>query len=309
MQFPPGPRALGFFWLTVALLTGISCGGVASSTGPGGTTTSGGGSTPGAPPQFGHVVLVVEENHGYSDVIGNSGMPYFNSLATKYGLATQYYANVHPSIGNYLMLTTGQMATTDDSFSGTISDDNIVRELMTAGKTWKSYAEGLPSVGYTGGDVYPYAKRHNIFTYFTDVVNSNSELNNLVPFSQFGSDVSNGQLPNFSFVVPNLLDDAHDGPLFVADAWLAHNMGPLLNSSTFQKDGLLIIVFDEADGSDSSHGGGHVAAVIVSPQAKAGFQSTTLYQHQSTLRLILQGLGVSNYPGASAQAPNMAEFF
>jgi hypothetical protein len=52
-----------------------------------------------------------------------------------------------------------------------------------------------------------------------------------------------------------------------------------------------------------------VAAVIVSPQAKSGFQSTTLYQHQSTLRLILQGLGISSYPGAAAQAPNMAEFF
>lgn len=309
MHLSPGPRVLGLFWLSIALLTGISCGGGSASTGPGGTTTSGAGSTPGSIPQFGHVVLVVEENHGYSDVIGNSGMPYLNSLATKYGLATQYYANVHPSIGNYLMLTTGQMATTDDSFTGTVSDDNIVRELMTAGKTWKSYAEGLPSVGYTGGDAYPYVKRHNIFAYFTDVVNSSSEINNLVPFSQFGSDVSNGQLPNFSFVVPNLLDDAHDGPLPVADAWLAHNIGPLLNSSMFQKDGLLVIVFDEADGSDSTHGGGHVAAVIVSPQAKAGFQSTTLYQHQSTLRLILQGLGISSYPGAAAQAPNMAEFF
>ncbi len=309
MHLSPGPRVLGLFWLSIALLTGISCGGGSASSGPGGTTTSGAGSTPGSIPQFGHVVLVVEENHGYSDVIGDPAMPYLNSLATKYALATQYYANVHPSIGNYLMLTTGQMATTDDSFTGTVSDDNIVRELMTAGKTWKSYAEGLPSIGYTGGDAYPYVKRHNIFAYFTDVVNSSSEINNLVPFSQFGSDVSNGQLPNFSFVVPNLLDDAHDGPLPVADAWLAHNIGPLLNSSTFQKDGLLIIVFDEADGSDSTHGGGHVAAVIVSPQAKAGFQSTTLYQHQSTLRLILQGLGVSSYPGAAAQAPNMAEFF
>jgi acid phosphatase len=190
-----------------------------------------------------------------------------------------------------------------------VSDDNIVRDLLTAGKTWKSYAEGLPSVGYSGGDVYPYAKRHNIFAYFTDVVNSSSEVNNLVPFSQFASDVSSGQLPNFSFVVPNLLDDAHDGILPMADLWLQQNMSALINSSAFQKDGLLIIVFDEAGGNDSTHGGGHVAAVIVSPQAKPGFQSTTLYQHQSTLRLILQGLGISSYPGAAAQAPNMAEFF
>jgi acid phosphatase len=310
MPLPLGPKVLSLFWLSIVLLTGVSCsGGSSSSSSTGGTTTSGGGSGSTSLPQFGHVVLVMEENHGYSDVIGNPAMPYFNSLATKYGLATQYYANIHPSIGNYFMLTTGQIVTTDDSFKGTVSVDNIVRDLLTAGKTWKSYAESLPSVGYTGGDVYPYAKRHNIFTYFTDVVNSSSEVNNLVPFSQFASDVSSGQLPNFSFVVPNLLNDAHDGILPMADFWLQQNIPALLSSSTFQKDGLLIIVFDEAGGNDSAHGGGHVAAVIVSPKAKAGYQSTTLYQHQSTLRLILQGLGISSYPGAAAQAPNMAEFF
>lgn len=312
MQLSRGLRALVLFWLSIAVLTAVSCGGSSSSSSNvtnSGTPTSGGGPAPGSFPQFGHVVLVMEENHGYSAVIGNPAMPYLNSLATKYGLATQYYANIHPSIGNYFMLTTGQIITTNDSFTGTVSDDNIVRDLLTAGKTWKSYAEGLPSVGYTGGDVYPYAKRHNIFAYFTDVVNSSSEVNNLVPFSQFASDVSSGQLPNFSFVVPNLLDDAHDGILPMADLWLQQNMSALINSSAFQKDGLLIIVFDEAGGNDSTHGGGHVAAVIVSPQAKPGFQSTTLYQHQSTLRLILQGLGISSYPGAAAQAPNMAEFF
>jgi len=76
----------------------------------------------------------------------------------------------------------------------------------------------------------------------------------------------------------------------------------------FQQDGLLIIVFDEA-GGDNSHGGGQVAWVAVSPKSKPGYQSTTLYQHQSTLRLILKGLGVSNFPGAAATAPDMSEFF
>ena len=91
MQLSPGPRVVGLFWLSIALLTGISCGGGSSSSGSNGTATSGGGgSAPGSLPQFGHVVLVMEENHGYSDVIGNSTMPYLNSLATKYGLATQY---------------------------------------------------------------------------------------------------------------------------------------------------------------------------------------------------------------------------
>ena len=263
----------------------------------------------GTVPQFGHVVVVVEENHSYSEVIGNSAMPYLNSLASQYGVATQYFANTHPSIGNYFMLTTGQLVTNDDTFAGTVSVDNIVRELITAGKTWKSYAESIPSTGYPGGDSYPYARRHNPFAYFTDVVNSGIQVNNLVSLSQFNSDLANNQLPNFSYLVPNLLDDAHDGPLQLADAWLQQNIAPLISSPTFQTDGLLIIVFDEANTNDSANGGGHVAEFVISPKAKKGFQSTRLYQHQSTLRLILGGLGTSTFPAAASTAPEMGEFF
>ena len=290
----------------LSLVLGLSAGCGSSSHSSASTTTGSSGSSF---PQIGHAVLVMEENHDYSEVIGNSSMPYLNSLASKYGLATQYYANVHGSIGDYFMLTAGQVITTDSNLATTVSPDNIVRELLAAGKTWKSYAENLPSVGYTGGDVYPYAKHHNILAYFTDVADDSGQVKNLVPFSQFASDLNSNQLPNFSLVVPNLLDDAHDGSLQAADAWLQHTMPPLISNSLFQKDGLLVIVFDEASDSDSAHGGGHVAAVIVSPMAKTGFQSSTFYQHQSTLRLILQSLGISNYPGASAQAPNMGEFF
>ncbi len=48
-----------------------------------------------------HVFIVMEENHSYSSVIGNTGdMPYLNSLATTYAYAQGCYANTHPSIGN-----------------------------------------------------------------------------------------------------------------------------------------------------------------------------------------------------------------
>lgn len=260
-------------------------------------------------PQFGHVVLVVEENHGYAEVIGNSSMPYLNSLATQYGSATQYFANTHPSIGNYLMMTTGQIVTNDDSFSGTVGVDNVVRQLLASGKTYKSYAESLPSVGYTGGDAYPYSKHHNPMAYLTDVVGSTTQVKNLAPFSQFSTDLANNQLPNFSFIVPNLLDDAHDGSLWAADLWLQRNVGPLLSNTVFQTDGLLIIVFDEAGSADTANGGGRVAEIIVSAKARRAYSSTTTYQHQSTLRLIMHGLGVLNYPGAAATAPEMSEFF
>ena len=290
--------ALVALWL---LLFALGCGG-------------GGINTPMSPPAtpqqhlFAHVFLIVEENHSYSEVIGNSDMPYLNGLASRSGLATQYYANAHPSLPNYFMLATGNPGTLDDSFSGTISDDNIARELVNAGKSWKSYAESLPSNGYTGPDSYPYVKRHNPFAYLSDVVGT-GQADNLVPFTQFSADLSAGSLPNFSFVTPNLLDDAHDASLAKADDWLKNNIDPLVSSSTFQDDGLLIVVFDESEISDVSHGGGHVPAVIVSSKSKKGFQSSTLFQHQSTLRLILSSRGITTFPGASANAADMSEFF
>jgi phosphatidylinositol-3-phosphatase len=259
-------------------------------------------------PQTGHVFLVMEENHSYSSVIGNSSMPYFNSLAQKYGLATKYYANTHPSIGNYFMLTTGQIITNNDSYTGTVSANNLVRELISSGKTWKSYAESLPSVGYLGSSS-PYAKKHNPFAFFTDVVNSSTEKLNLVPFTQLKTDMANGNLPDFSYIVPNMNNDAHNGTLGTADAWLKNNIGPVLSSSTFQQDGLMIIVFDESVDSDTTNGGGHIAMLVIGPKVKGGYKSTTTYKHQSTLRLIEQALGMSSFPGAAASAPGMGEFF
>jgi phosphatidylinositol-3-phosphatase len=283
----------------------------ATAQGAGGTAQASTSISVGPPgiPSFGHVFLVMEENHSYASVIGSSSMPYLNSLAKQYGLATQYFANTHPSIGNYFELTTGQIITNNDAFTGTVSADNVVRHLLTAGKTWKSYAESLPKVGYTGGDVYPYSKHHNPFSFFTDVANSQNQLNNLVPFTEFATDLKNNQLPQFSFIVPNLLDDAHDGALSQADSWLKTNIAPLISSSTFQQNGLLIILFDESYSSDTQHGGGQVAAVVISPLAKKGYKSTTLYQHQNTCRLLLQGLGLSSFPGACQNAGQMTDFF
>ena len=247
-------------------------------------------------------------------------MPYLNSLATAHGLATNYYADTHPSIGNYFMLTTGQIITNDDSSTTTVNDDNLVRELMAAGKSWKSYAESLPSVGYAGGDVYPYFEHHNPLSYFSDVRNSSSQLENLVPFSQFATDLANNQLPNFGFIAPNAEHDAHDCPngaptcsdslkLSTADSWLQTNIAPLLANATFQKDGLLVIVFDESLDSDTAHGGGQVAMIVISPKAKSSFQSNTFYQHESTLRMIVEATGAATLPGASATAPDMTSFF
>ncbi len=255
--------------------------------------------------------MVLEENHSYSSVIGSSSMPYLNSLAKKYSLATNYYANTHPSIGNYFMLTTGKIISNSDGYSGTVSYDNIVRRIITAGKTWKAYAENLPSTGYVGGDKSPYCKHHNPFAYLAEVVNSSNQRQNLVSFQQFKSDRDANQLPDFSFVVPNKCNDAHDCSLSTADNWLKTNIAPLLATAPFQSggDGLLMIVFDESSSSDTAHGGGHAAMVVIGPKVKHGYRSTVLYQHQSALRTVLKALGIATYPGASSSTSSFTDMF
>src|SRR3989442_7432054 len=260
------------------------------------------------PPSFRHVFVLVEENKNYARVMGNQGLPYLNRLADQYGLATRYYANTPPSIGNYFMLTVGDTVTNNDEFSAVVTEDNIVRELVAAGKTWKSYAENLPSIGYTGDGPSPYARWHNPLSYLSDVVNDSVQRQRLVPFSQLATDVANHTLPNYGFIVPNLCHDAHSCSLDSADQWLRTHVPPLIASPQFRRDGLLIIVFDEAE-DDTAGGGGRIVWVGVSSKSKRNYRPATRYQHESTLRLAAEALGLTTFPGAAATAPNMAEFF
>jgi acid phosphatase len=272
-------------------------------------------------PQLGPVVVVALENHSYGDVVGNSSMPYLNSLINQNGLAQGFYANVHGSFPDYAMVTAGQLVTTNGAGPppGVVVDiDNIERQLIAAGKTWKVYAESLPHPGYIGGDQYPYLKFHNPFAYYSDNQNGSAQANNIVPFDQFAADVATGSLPNFSFVVPNAVSDARDCPgggscpdslkLSTADQWLQNNIAPLLSSSQFQQGGLLVIWWDEGNASDTSNGGGHIPVILVGPTVKPGFRSTTFYRHENLLRTLCEGLGLG-FPGAAASAASMAEFF
>jgi acid phosphatase len=297
----------------------------ASTSTPGASPTPTPSSTPSptptstAIPAADHVFVIVLENHAFNQVIGSPFMPYLNSLASAHSLATNYFANTHPSIGNYFMLTTGNIETNNDAFTGTVTSDSIPRAFAAAGKTWKAYMESLPSVGYTGGDVYPYFKHHDPFAYMTDVLGSSAETANLVPFTQISSDLSAGTLPNFGFIAPNAEHDAHDCPtggsacldtdkLAAADNWLKNNIDPLIKSPVLTNS-VFIIVFDESLDVDLVNGGGKVAMVMAGSHVKAGFKSTTLYQHQSTLRLVLDLLRVADHPGNSAAAATMQEFF
>ena len=268
------------------------------------------GSAPASP----HIVMVMEENQSYSTVVGSTAWPNLNNLIKAGALATNYYADSHPSIGNYFMLTTGQSLTLNDNSTQVWNVDNIARRMISAGVSFKVYAEGVTN-GYIGGNTGLYVIRHDPFAMLSDIANNPQVASKVIwPFTQFAMDASSGNLPEFSFIIPNLNDDAHNGTPSQADAWLQSNVAaPLSKYSAFQPggNGVLIVDFDEAATSDTTHGGGHVAAIFWGPGAKSGYTqaSSTLYQHESMLHTVMNELGLSNPPGAAAAAPSMSEFF
>lgn len=276
-------------------------------------------------PRSKHVYIVAEENRSYEHIVGSPYMPYLNSLLAKGGTATQFYANVHGSLENYLIVTSGQKLTTNDDTTAVFNVDNIERRMISRGETFKSYAESLPYAGYTGLYWGNYVKRHAPLPYYTDMAYS-SLIKNHDQLGQMYTDITNHTLPTFGFITPNLLDDMHNCPngldacLQTADTWLKNKIGPLLASAPFQPggDGVLIIWADEADLSTDNRCsatiltgcGGHILVAMIGPQIKAGYKSTKTYHHQSVLRTVLELMGnETSFPGLAETAPDMAEFF
>src|SRR5688572_11370977 len=110
----------------------------------------------------------------------------------------------------------------------------------------------MPSVGYLASASDSDVKRHNPFAYCSDVIDSPSQANNIVPFTQFAQDIPGNQLPNYSFIIPNQQNNAHDCPaaipncnnadkLAAADSWLKANIDPLISSAAFRQSGLLVL--------------------------------------------------------------------
>jgi phosphatidylinositol-3-phosphatase len=276
-------------------------------------------------PRSKHVYIVAEENRSYEEIVGSPDMPYLNSLIAKGGLATQFYANEHGSLENYLLVTAGQYITHNNSTTAVFNVDNLDRHLIQRGMTFKSYAESLPYSGYTGLYSGAYMKRHAPLPYYVDMANS-SLIKNHQNSSQMASDIANGTLPNFAFITPDGNHDLHNCTATLstckrtADAWLKTNIGPLLASKEFQPggDGVLIIWSDEADlstdnrcsASVSTGCGGRIVVSMIGPQVKAGFRSVATYHQQSVLRTILELFGeTSGFPAAANTAPAMGEFF
>jgi hypothetical protein len=276
-------------------------------------------------PRSKHVYIVAEENRSYERVVGSAAMPYLNGLLAKGAVATQFYSNMHGSLENYLILTSGQYLTHNNDTLAVFNVDNIERHLLINGMTFKSYAQSLPFAGYTGLYSGAYMKRHAPLPYYTDMANS-SLIKNHVSSTELAKDIANGTLPNFAFITPDGNNDMHNCSanlnicFAAADNFLKNTIGPLLASAPFQPggDGVLIIWADEADlGSDnrcsatvSTGCGGHILVAMIGPQVKAGYKSTTNYHHQSVLRTILEAMGTTaNFPAAANTAPDMREFF
>jgi len=269
-------------------------------------------------PRSKHVWIITEENHSYESVIGNSQMPYYNSLANKYALAAQYYANVHSSLTSLMWLVAGQGVTTNNNTTACFNVDNIVPHLLFHGMSWKSYQEDLPYAGYTGLSWSNYLRRHNPLIDFIDVCAPSQRLNS-VGFWHLAKDMSNNSTPNYVYISPNTKHDAHNGTLAQADAWLAQQVPKILARPEFQSggDGLLFIVWDEGtlytdnrcSASVPGWCGGRVATLVIGPKVKHHFKSWTLYHHQNLLRTVCDAFGFATCPGAGATAKPMSDFF
>ena len=274
-------------------------------------------------PQSQHVWIITEENHSYEMVIGNSGMPYYNSLAKKYGLATQYYSEEHNSISALMWLVSGQYVTGDNTTTSCYNLNNVARQLIAKGYKWRSYQEDLPYAGFTGISYLNYVRRHNPIIDFTDTCAASQAINS-VPYTQLTEDIANHDTPNYAYITPNLLNDAHNGTLEAADAWLSEHVPAILALPEFQPggDGILFIVWDEADlASDgytqdnrcsarvSSGCGGRLATLVIGPQVKPGYKSTVRYDHSNLLHTVCEAMGLSSCPAAAAVANSMSDFF
>jgi hypothetical protein len=269
----------------------------------------------------GSLIIVMMENHGYAQVIGNAEMPYLNAVwnegKNKTGPVTdflQMYAVGHPSLPNYLAIASGSSqgkSGTDSITAGQIAASSLWDQLTAAGVSWKVFQEGMPSTCFNGitynssttkGE---YALKHNPATPFAGVYAS-TECQHVLPLSA----LSPSALPEVSFVTPNLCDDDHGLPsgnpfttcvtgtpglLTRGDAWLKSHL-----TSWTQAGADVLVTWDEGGGT--GHGGGQVAAVLTGPGVPAG-QNSTVFTHYSVLAGIEKKYGLTRLGHAATASP------
>jgi len=231
----------------------------------------------------------MEENHGYSQIIGSPEAPYINSLASQGALFTNSSAIAHPSQPNYLAIFSGStQGITDDSCPHTFSVQDLESELLSKSDTFKGYSEGLPAVGSEICVSGLYARKHVPWTDFSKGASTDNQ-----PFTSFPTDFS--KLPTVAWVIPNLDDDMHNGTIQQGDSWLQTNLLPYVTWAQ-SNNSLLIVTFDEDQGTTANH----IATIFVGSMVKPGSYGEKI-NHYNVLRTIEDMYGLSHL-GKSATA-------
>ena len=293
-------------------ITGTSAWPAAAAAGPCGTTATA--------PAYQHVIWIWMENHSLGDIIGNTEQaPYFNSLASECGLATNYHNITHPSAPNYLAATSGVSMGSLPIFSYFDCNESIVcnmagsQGIFGQGETVKSYEESMPS-NCDRSNSGEYAARHNPEVYYTSLSNCAADD---VPYTQLATDLAGNTLPAFSFITPNLIDDMHDGTIAQGDSWLAANLPAILSSSEYTSGSTAVfITFDEGSGgtigencaANTSDTSCVVPTFVISPSTPAGARSGTLFSHYSLLATTEALLGLPKL-GQAASATTLTAAF
>ncbi|MEX2461116.1 MAG: alkaline phosphatase family protein [Paenibacillaceae bacterium] len=225
-------------------------------------------------PPIDHIVIVIEENHSYKQIVGSTNAPYTNSLIKQGALFTNAHGVTHPSQPNYLALFSGSnQGITDNSCKKAISAPNLASSLIDAKLTFTGYSEDLPKVGFTGCSSKGYARKHNPWVQFTNVPAVANR-----PFSDFPQDFT--KLPTVAFVVPNHQNDMHDGTVKQADDWLKTNMDTYVQWAKTHNS-LLIVTWDE----DNYAKANHIPFILVGPMIQSGQYAENI-NHYNVLRTI-----------------------
>ncbi|MGA8433138.1 MAG: alkaline phosphatase family protein [Candidatus Sulfotelmatobacter sp.] len=201
-----------------------------------------------------------------------------------------------------------------------ITDTNIFQLMDNQPISWKVYAQNYLNAGgnvnvpdFTNANqpsFTNYYARHNAAVWYAEVLNNTlGSQGNIVDFEQFGIDVANGTLPRFSIIVPDGCWDLHDecSTLSDGDNFLKSNLTPMLSSPDFQPggSGLVIVTFDNGADDDA----GRIYTGLIGPNVKPGIVSNVAYKHENALRTMVESLGITTYPGWSASATDMSDFF
>ena len=253
-------------------------------------------------PVFSHIVVVIGENTAAGSVFGNVNAPYINSLATAGAKFTNSYAITHPSQPNYLDLYSGnnQGIINDNLIATKFTSANLGAELINASKTYTTYSDGLPSVGYNGATSGKYARKHNPAANWMGTGVNQIPITTNQPFTAFPANYNN--LPGVCFVVPDLCHDGHDvcAPLNNSvqqyDTWVQQNLDGY-KQWCINNNSLLIVTYDEDDNSASNK----IATVFYGAHVVVGVYSQTI-NHYNLLRTLEDAKNQSAHAGAAASA-------